>query len=105
MILDEPTRGVDVGARGQITALIHRMADDGIGVLLISAEFEELLGCDRVLVMAGGQIVDELRGDDITVANMLRGAYSAEAAQQSGAEGAHPSAADAARQVKQLEEL
>jgi ribose transport system ATP-binding protein len=78
MILDEPTRGVDVGARAQINALVRKMADDGLGVILIASDFEELLGCDRVLVMANGEMVSELQDDGITVANMLKAAYGGE---------------------------
>ncbi len=84
MILDEPTRGVDIGARVQINALIRKMADDGLGVILIASDFEELLGCDRVLVMANGEIVSELEHDRITMANMLTDAYKGESAGQIG---------------------
>lgn len=84
MILDEPTRGVDIGARAQINALIRKMADDGLGVILIASDFEELLGCDRVLVMANGEIVSELQHDRITMANMLTDAYKSESADQIG---------------------
>jgi ribose transport system ATP-binding protein len=61
LILDEPTRGIDVGAKFEIYQLIHELADQGAGVLLISSELEELLGlCDRLLVMSHGEIRDEL---------------------------------------------
>jgi ribose transport system ATP-binding protein len=57
-ILDEPTRGVDVGAKYEIYALADRLAAGGGGVLFISSELEELLGmCDRILVMSRGEIV------------------------------------------------
>jgi ABC-type sugar transport system ATPase subunit len=78
MILDEPTRGVDIAARAQINALVRKMADDGLGVIVIASDFEELLGCDRVLVMAAGRIVGELRDERISMANMLRDAYRTE---------------------------
>jgi ABC-type sugar transport system ATPase subunit len=59
--LDEPTRGIDVGAKFEIYQLIHELADQGAGVLLISSEIEELIGvCDRILVMSRGEIRDEL---------------------------------------------
>lgn len=59
-LLDEPTRGIDVGARFEIYELIVRLADGGAGVLLISSEIEELLGmCDRILVMSHGEITGE----------------------------------------------
>ena len=56
-ILDEPTRGVDVGAKYEIYALADRLASGGGGVLFISSELEELIGmCDRILVMSRGEL-------------------------------------------------
>ena len=56
-ILDEPTRGVDVGAKAEIYKIINSLVADGCGVLLISSELEELTGmCDRILVMNNGEI-------------------------------------------------
>jgi ribose transport system ATP-binding protein len=61
LLLDEPTRGVDVGARAEIYRTVNTLVEAGAGVLLISSEIEELLGMsDRVLVMAGGTIRTEL---------------------------------------------
>jgi L-arabinose transport system ATP-binding protein len=61
LILDEPTRGIDVGAKAEIYRLITELAADGMALLVISSEMPELLGlADRILVMAGGRIVDEL---------------------------------------------
>lgn len=61
LILDEPTRGIDVGAKFEIYQLIHELADRGAGVLVISSEVEELIGlCDRILVMSRGRITDDL---------------------------------------------
>ena len=57
-LLDEPTRGIDVGAKQQVYRLIADLADSGAAVLVASSEIEELLGlCDRVLVMRRGEIV------------------------------------------------
>ena len=67
LILDEPTRGVDVGAKAEIHNLINQLAKEGIAVLLISSELPELLGMsDRVLVMCRGQIAGELQRDDFS---------------------------------------
>ena len=56
-ILDEPTRGIDVGAKYEIYKLINQLAAEGTGILFISSEIEELIGmCDRILVMAHGEI-------------------------------------------------
>jgi ribose transport system ATP-binding protein len=59
-LLDEPSTGVDVGAKADIIYLIRRLAQSGQGVLIVSSEFEELLGaCDRILVVWRGQIISE----------------------------------------------
>lgn len=61
LILDEPTRGIDVGAKYEIYTIINRLADAGKGVLLISSEMPELLGmCDRIYVMNEGSLISEL---------------------------------------------
>ena len=61
LILDEPTRGIDVGAKFEIYGLMNRMADEGKGVVMISSEMPELLGmCDRIYVMNEGELVGEL---------------------------------------------
>jgi|tagenome__1003787_1003787.scaffolds.fasta_scaffold20986077_3 ribose transport system ATP-binding protein len=61
LLLDEPTRGVDVGAKAEIYALLGRAAEQGIGVLLASSELAELVGvCDRVVVLSSGRSVREL---------------------------------------------
>ncbi len=61
LILDEPTRGIDVGAKFEIYQLIQQLADDGAGVLVISSELEELTGlCDRILVLRKGEITADL---------------------------------------------
>ncbi|MFD0318361.1 sugar ABC transporter ATP-binding protein [Streptomyces flavalbus] len=58
LLLDEPTRGVDVGARAELYAVVRRLADDGLGVLLVSSEVPEVLGlADRVLVLREGRVV------------------------------------------------
>jgi ribose transport system ATP-binding protein len=60
LLLDEPTRGVDVGARSEIYALIRQLADDGVAVVLVSSEIPEVLGlADRVVVLREGRVVHE----------------------------------------------
>ena len=72
ILLDEPTRGVDVGAKAQIHATIDRLAALGKGVLFISSDLPELIGMsDRILVMNRGQIAAELTGEDTTEHNVL----------------------------------
>jgi galactofuranose transport system ATP-binding protein len=61
LILDEPTRGIDVGAKAEIQALIRELADQGLGVLMISSELEEITeGADRVFVLSDGRTVTDL---------------------------------------------
>jgi ribose transport system ATP-binding protein len=60
LLLDEPTRGVDVGAKSEIYKLLRRLADEGLGVLVASSELPELIGlCDRIVVLRGGCSVAE----------------------------------------------
>ena len=67
LLLDEPTRGVDVGAKAEIHAILRRLADRGAAILFASSEMEELLTlADRILVMQDGRISGELRGDQVT---------------------------------------
>jgi ribose transport system ATP-binding protein len=73
LILDEPTRGVDIGAKADIYALINDIAAQGVAVILISSELPEVLGMsDRVLVMRRHQLVAELTGADMTEEHVVR---------------------------------
>jgi ribose transport system ATP-binding protein len=66
LLLDEPTRGVDVGARSEIYALIRRLTDDGVAVVVVSSEIPEVLGLsDRVLVLADRTVRHEGRADEL----------------------------------------
>jgi ribose transport system ATP-binding protein len=72
LILDEPTRGIDIGAKGEIQALINELAGSGLGVLMISSELEELVeGSARVVVMRDGRCVAELRGHEISQESII----------------------------------
>src|ERR1700757_3398075 len=76
LLLDEPTRGVDVGAKAEIYALIQRLVGKGMAVLFISSELPEIVGvCDRVLVMREGEITGEVGGEtgiEITQQNIMK---------------------------------
>ena len=77
VIADEPTRGVDVGAKRAIYDFIASLAADGLGVLLISSELEEIVGlAHRVLVMRLGRLVAELEGDGISESAILGAAFA-----------------------------
>ena len=78
LVADEPTRGVDVGAKRAIYELLTSLAAEGLGVLLISSDAEEILGlAHRVLVMRAGRIAAELRGEAMTEAAILTAAFGA----------------------------
>ncbi len=72
LILDEPTRGIDVGAKAEIQSLIRRLASNGLGVLMISSELEEIVeGADRVFVLREGRTVAELDHDNLTESKVM----------------------------------
>jgi ribose transport system ATP-binding protein len=73
LILDEPTRGVDVGAKSEIYELLFELVEKGVGVMMISSEMEEVIALsDRVVVMHARTISGELAGDDITEENIMK---------------------------------
>jgi ribose transport system ATP-binding protein len=72
-IVDEPTRGIDIGARGEIQALVNELAAEGLGVLMISSDLEELVeGSSRVVVLRDGQAVSELGHEGLTQDAIIR---------------------------------
>ncbi|WP_282095383.1 sugar ABC transporter ATP-binding protein [Epibacterium ulvae] len=72
LILDEPTRGVDVGAKFEIQSIIREYVDKGLGVVLISSEFEELVeGADRIIVLRDGYSITELENPGITEESLI----------------------------------
>ncbi|NLY44980.1 MAG: sugar ABC transporter ATP-binding protein [Tissierella sp.] len=73
LILDEPTRGIDVGAKREIYTIVNDLAAQGKSILMISSELPELLEmCDRVYVMNEGRIVGELEGEDAIAENVMK---------------------------------
>ena len=87
LMLDEPTRGIDVGAKAEVRRLIDELAEQGLGVLLISSETEELVdGSHRILVLRDGSIVDELRGDRLTETELVHAIAGAGGEQPGGSE-------------------
>ncbi|GAA3351208.1 sugar ABC transporter ATP-binding protein [Amorphoplanes nipponensis] len=73
LLLDEPTRGIDVGAKAEVQSLVDELAGEGLGVVLVSSDAEELIeGADRVVVLRDGAVVGELRGDDVTTEALLQ---------------------------------
>lgn len=78
LIFDEPTRGIDVGAKAEVYRLIHRLAADGVAVILVSSELPELMNvCHRIFTMSGGRIWDEVSESDFSEQRILAGAFAA----------------------------
>jgi ribose transport system ATP-binding protein len=80
VLMDEPTRGIDVGAKAEIYALINQLAQDGAGVLMVSSELPELLAmCDRILVLREGRLTAEIDRKEATQERILEAATGGEA--------------------------
>jgi ribose transport system ATP-binding protein len=72
LLLDEPTRGIDVGAKSEVQSLIDELAAEGIGVVLVSSDAEELIeGADRVVVLRDGVVVGTLTGASVTTEDLM----------------------------------
>jgi rhamnose transport system ATP-binding protein len=81
LILDEPTRGIDVGTKAEVHGLMSELAGRGVAVLMISSELPEVLGmADRVLVMHEGRLTEELSRDDADEERVMRAATGVGAA-------------------------
>ncbi|MCK1711743.1 MULTISPECIES: sugar ABC transporter ATP-binding protein [unclassified Bradyrhizobium] len=72
ILLNDPTRGIDVGTKQELYRLMRELADQGAAILFYSTDYDELIGCcDRVVIMYDGHIVRELEGDDLTETNIV----------------------------------
>jgi ribose transport system ATP-binding protein len=86
LILDEPTRGVDIGAKAEIYRLMRELTGRGLGILMISSELQEVLGMsDRVLVMREGRIAGEVSGEQMTEQDIMALATGSRSAHMGGA--------------------
>jgi ribose transport system ATP-binding protein len=73
LLMDEPTRGVDVGAKSEIHHILRELANQGVGVIVISSELPEIIGlCDRALVIRDGRLAGELNSNEMTEEALLR---------------------------------
>ncbi len=73
LILDEPTRGIDIGTKTEIQKLVLKLADEGKSVMFISSEIEEMLRtCNRMAVLRDGAKVGEISGDDLTQEGVMK---------------------------------
>ena len=77
LLLNDPTRGIDVGTKEEIYRLLRELADAGTSIILYSTDYDELIGCcDRVLILYGGKIVRTLEGDAITETNIVASSFN-----------------------------
>jgi ribose transport system ATP-binding protein len=77
VLLNDPTRGIDVGTKQEIYQLLRELADAGTAILFYSTDYDELIGCcDRVAILYGGRIVRELEGAAITERNIVASALN-----------------------------
>ena len=73
VVFDEPTRGVDVGAKTEIYKIINNLAENGVAVIMISSERPEIVGmCDRVVIMRNGKVTRELQKEELTENMMIK---------------------------------
>jgi ribose transport system ATP-binding protein len=75
LLLNEPTRGMDVGAKDEVTGIVRRLRDQGVAILLVTTEPEAILSvADRAVVMRRGRVTATLEGDALTKENLMRNA-------------------------------
>ena len=73
LLLDEPTRGIDINAKSEIYKLIKQLADDGMGIIVVSSELPEILAVsDRVLVMCEGELTADIPAKEATETSILK---------------------------------
>jgi ribose transport system ATP-binding protein len=77
ILLNDPTRGIDVGTKQELYALLRRLADEGAAILFYSTDYDELIGCcDRVLVLYDGSVINELSGERLTERALIASALN-----------------------------
>ncbi len=76
LFMDEPTRGIDVGAKDDVFKIMSELADQGLGIVFVGSDLKEILGIsDRVIVMSNGKVTGEFLGNDITEQNLVDASY------------------------------
>jgi ribose transport system ATP-binding protein len=89
VLLNDPTRGIDVGTKQELYQLLRTLADAGRAILFYTTDFDELIGCcDRVAILYDGRIIRELRGAEITERNIVTSALNLPVEQKSPGRGA-----------------
>jgi ribose transport system ATP-binding protein len=86
LMLNDPTRGIDVGTKQELYLLLRRLADEGKSIIFYSTDYDELIGCcDRVLILYQGRIARELVGDEITETNIVASSLNIQTKKTAGA--------------------
>jgi ribose transport system ATP-binding protein len=86
ILLNDPTRGIDVGTKQELYRLMRELADQGAAILFYSTDYDELIGCcDRVAIMYDGRIVRELRGDELNETNIVASSLNIDSASETHA--------------------
>ena len=77
LLMDEPSRGIDIGAKTEVFEIIHEFSERGLSIIVISSELKEIMAiADRIYVLSNGKCTAELAGDDITEDNLVRASYA-----------------------------
>ena len=77
LLLDEPSRGIDIGAKTEVFEIIHKLSEEGLSIIVISSELKEIMAiADRIYVLSNGKLTGELSENEITEDNLVRASYA-----------------------------
>ncbi len=77
LLMDEPSRGIDIGAKTEVFEIIHQLSEQGLSIIVISSELKEIMAiADRIYVLSNGKLTGELSGETITEDNLVRASYA-----------------------------
>ena len=77
LLMDEPSRGIDIGAKTEVFEIIHQLSEEGLSIIVISSELKEIMAiADRIYVLSNGKLTGELIGEEITEDNLVRASYA-----------------------------
>ena len=77
LLMDEPSRGIDIGAKTEVFEIIHKLSEEGLSIIVISSELKEIMAiADRIYVLSNGKLTAELNEQDITEDNLVRASYA-----------------------------
>ena len=77
LLMDEPSRGIDIGAKTEVFEIIHQLSEEGLSIIVISSELKEIMAiADRIYILSNGQLTGELTEDEITEDNLVRASYA-----------------------------